>query len=166
MISALRRDVINGFDEVNVARERRNRRGAEVRNAGDVHCRSYFIVDRRIETTVRVLEPRLVQRATAERRNVADDGSLIGIFQTGTATHRIQPADGPRVDGFDVVKTVTRAELVTLIDRVIDTSKEVRRIETRGNDTGGNKRASIIHGAESIVYRADCRGRNRQHGGI
>ncbi len=148
MISALRRDVINDFEEVDITRERRNRRGAKVRNAGDVHGRSDFIVDRRIETAVRVLEPRLVQGATAERRYVADDGSLIGIFQTSTATHRIKPADGPRVNGFDVVKTVTRAELVALIDRVIDASEEVRRVETRGNDTGCNKRARIIHGAE------------------
>ena len=79
MLTRLCRDVINRVEEVDVARKRRHSRCAKGRDAGDVDCWSDFIVNRRIETTVCVLEPRLVQRATAERRNVTDHCSLIRV---------------------------------------------------------------------------------------
>ncbi len=85
MIAALSRDVVNYFEQVDVARERRESRGAEVRHAGDIDCRSSFIVDRRVQLAVRELETRFVQRARAERGDVADHDSLIRITQTGAA---------------------------------------------------------------------------------
>ena len=72
MIPALRRDVVDCFEQIDVAPERRERRGAEIRNARDVYGWSDFVVDRRVQAAVGVLNTRLVQRARAERGDVAD----------------------------------------------------------------------------------------------
>ena len=106
MIAALRRDVVDSFEEIDVARERRERRGAKVRDACDIDCRPDFIVDRRIQTAVRVLKARFVQRAAAESGDIADYDRLIGVTQTGAAADGVQSADVARIDGVDVIETV------------------------------------------------------------
>src|SRR5215204_4196577 len=111
-------NIIDSFEEVYVTRQRRDRRGSEVRHACYSDCRSNVVVNRRIQTTVCKLEPRLVQGAAAEGCDVADLHCLIGIVQSGAATHGVQPADTPRIYGIDVVKTVTGAQQIPSINEV------------------------------------------------
>src|SRR6185369_17148015 len=101
--------------------------------------RSDFVVDRRVQTTVRVLQARLIQRAAAERRHVIHLNSLIRVVQSCAATDCVQPADCARVDGVDVVETVTRGELVALIDTVIYTREKVCGVEARRNYAGADE---------------------------
>src|SRR5262245_31706100 len=133
MRAANRRDIVHGLEQVDIASERRECCRAEVCNSRDVHCWPNIVVDRSVQTTVRILNSRLIQRTAAERRYVADLNSLIGVFQTSAATDGVQSTNGAGVNGIDVVETVSRAELVALIDAVIDTREKVRRIEARGN---------------------------------
>src|SRR6185295_3492534 len=66
MRAALRRDVVDSFEYIDIASLRRECRNTQVCDSGDVDCRSDSVVDRRIETAVCVLKTRLVQRARVE----------------------------------------------------------------------------------------------------
>src|SRR5690349_12377440 len=166
MIVALRRVVVDSIEEIDVARERRERRGTEARDTGNVDCWADDVVDRRVETAVCELNPRFVDRAAAEHRDVADLHRLIRVAQTRAAADGVQSADVARVHGFDVIEAVTRAQLVALIDPMIDAHKKVGRVETRGHDAGLDQRSGINNCAQTVVDAGDRVRSNREHGRV
>src|ERR1044072_4927159 len=130
MIAELSGDVVDCLEQIDVARERRKRRRAEGRQPRDVDGGTNSVVDRRIEPAVRELKTRFVESATAERGDVADLRCLICITQSRTTADRVQSADAVRVRGFVGVGTVARAELIALVDAMIDAREEIRGVET------------------------------------
>src|ERR1044072_2679123 len=166
MIAELSRDVVDCLEQIDVARERRKRRRAEVRHARDVDGWTNSVVDRRIEPAVRELKTRFVECATAKRGDVADLRRLICITQSRTTADRVQSADVARVRGFYVIETVARAELIALVDAMIDAREEIRGVETGGHNARLNRRPTVANCAQTIVNRGDCIRGNRQNRGI
>ncbi len=107
MGAALRRDVVDSLEQIDVAPLRRESRGTKVCNAGDSNCRSDFVVYRSIKAAVSKLKARLIKCAVAYCRDVTDLDCLICVAQPGTAADCIQSTDRARIDRVDVVKTVT-----------------------------------------------------------
>src|SRR5688572_5336012 len=162
MTAARSRNVIDRFEQIDVAAQRRKRRRPKVCDTTDPDCGSNRVVYRLIEPAVGVLKARFIYSAATESRYVADLRCLVRIVQTGTATDGIQSTNCSRVHGGDVIDTVTPAQIVSAVDLVIDAGEEVRGIETRRHDSGADQRTGIIHRTQTIVNRRDCAGSNRQ----
>ncbi len=103
------------------------------------------------------MKTRLVQRAGVESRHVTGLHRLIGVVQTRAAADCVQSAHVARIDGIDVVETVTSAELIVRIDAVIDPAEEVGGVKTRRHHATANQLTAIVSGAQTIIDRVDQR---------
>src|ERR1043166_5884455 len=117
MIAELSRDVVDCLEQIDVARERRKRRRAEVRHTRDVDGGTNSVVDRRIEPAVRELKTRFVESATAERGDVSGGTNSV-------VDRRIEPAVRELKTRFVESATAERGDVDGGTNSVVD-----RRIE-------------------------------------
>src|SRR6185369_6159075 len=89
MRSADSRDVVDGFEQVDIAGQRRERRRTEIRHARDPDYWSDVVVHRRVQTAIRVLDTQLIQRTIIDRGHVTGLDCLIRVAKTCAATHRV-----------------------------------------------------------------------------
>src|SRR6185369_3176867 len=166
MRAALCGDVVDSFEQIDIATLRRECRNTQACNSGDVDCWSDSVIDRRVEAAVCVLETGLVQCAGIKGGYVTDLHRLICVFQTRTAAHGVQSAHVTRIDGVDVVETVTSAELIARIETMIDPREEIGGIKTSRYHTSTDQLTAIVKSTQAIIDSVDCAWLDRDDGGV
>ena len=140
MRPALLRQCVGHLEQVDVARGRRRRRRAEVRDAGDAHRRTDRIVHRRIEAAVRELHAQLVDGHARQRRDQVERAGLIAIVQSRPSRHRAESAGVARVRAVHRVRAVSQIESAGPAQVLIRANEHVRRRVAARERSGRNQR--------------------------
>src|SRR5690242_20548307 len=92
MRSALQRDIVYQFIQIDVSARGRRTGGSEIRDARNVHCRTNEVVYRRRKPAASVLKASFVNDARRDTGDVVQRDRLVAIIQVSAAAYRPQAA--------------------------------------------------------------------------
>src|SRR6185437_372252 len=109
------------------------------------------IVGQRGEVAPCELAASLVHGLRREGEDVADGNRLVKIMERSGGADGAESAGSARVPAVDFIEAVACAELVAVVEAMIDFGEEIIGMDRVGVESGGDLRSLIANGLEMAV---------------